>query len=228
MSPESFTDLALRVIAREATDDERATLEAELAASAERRGEFQQLQATQEILRVTAPLVAAAQATEPILPAHRRNELRTAVRQHFGPAANRGRAQAKTGGLLDVLRWIFAGGGLAGLGFVIVVFCFANRSVEVGVYQTDLARGADQGLAAQDLPSAHVVTFDQDAPFDQWQNRPLAWNEHAKIWVDNEHDLLYIVQRVRTGQIVTGTQPLAPTSEGQRAQIRQVVESLQK
>jgi hypothetical protein len=226
MSPESFTDLALRVVSREATDDERHALESELTASASRREEFEQLKLTHEILRATAPMVDAARTTTPELPVYRVNELRTAVRQHFGPAANRGKAPTKTAGLLNALRWIFAGGGLAGLGFVIVVFCFANRSIEVGLYKTDLARSGDQALSAQDVPSAQLLTFDQDAPFDQWQNRSLAWDEHAKIWVDNEHDLLHIVRRVRTGQIITETQPLAPNDEAQRAQIKQVVESL--
>ena len=178
------------------------------------------------ILRATAPMAEAALATTPELPAYRVNELRTAVRQHFGPATNRPKTTAPFGGWIPALRWFFAGSGVAALGFAVVVFCFANRSVEVGLYGSDLARGGDQALSTGDVPSARLVTFDQDAPFDQWQNRPLAWNEHAKIWIDNEHDLLHIVRRVRHGQIVMETQPLAPTNEGQREQIKQVVDAL--
>jgi hypothetical protein len=232
MDAESFTALALRVLAGEATDDERRALEAELsqerASAPGRREEFEQLKITHEILRATAPMTEAARATTPDLPAYRVNELRTAVRQHFGPAGNRQKTAATSGGLIPVLRWIFAGSGVAALGVAAVVFCFANRSVEIGLYGTDLVRGGDKALSAQDVPSAQLVTFDQDAPFDQWQNRPLAWNEHAKIWVDNEHDLLHIVRRVRHGQIVMETQPLAPTNEGQREQIKQMVDSLEK
>jgi len=226
MDAELFNALALRVLAGEATDDERRALEAELASLPARREEFDQLKLTHGILRAAAPMTQAASATTPELPAYRVNELRTAVRQHFGPAANRKKNRAPFGEWIPAMRWLFAGSGVGALGFAVVIFCFANRTVEVGLYGTDLARGGDKALSAEDVPSARLVTFDADAPFDQWQNQALAWNEHAKIWVDNEHDLLHIVRRVRHGQIVMETQPLAPTNEGQREQIKQVVDAL--
>jgi len=226
MDAESFTTVALRVISREATDDERRALETELSSTPSRREEFEQLKLTHEILRATAPMTEAARATSPELPAYRVNELRTAVRQYFGPAANRKKNPARVGAWIPALRGFFIGSGVAALGFAVVIFCFANRTVEVGLYGTDQVRGLDQSLTAADIPSARLITFDADAPFDQWESQPLAWNEHAKIWVDNEHDLLHIIRRVRHGQIVMETQPLAPTSEGQREQIKQVVEAL--
>jgi len=226
MDDKSFTDLAMRVISREATDDERRALNAETSSDPARRDEFEQLKLTHEILRATAPMAQATQALTPGLPAYRVNELRTAVRQHFGPATNREKAGTTSGVLAQTLRWIFAGSGVGALAAVVVIFCFANRTVEVGLYGTDLARDGDKGLSAADVPSARLVTFDQDAPFDQWQSQPLAWNEHAKIWVDNEHDLLHIVKRVRNGTVVQETQPLSSTDDGQREQIKQVVESL--
>jgi hypothetical protein len=227
MDAESFTTLALRVLAGEADDDERRALEAELASAPSRREEFEQLKLTHEILRATAPMAQAARATTPGLPAHRVNELRTAVRQHFGPSANREKTAATSGGLIPALRWLFAGSGIAALGVAVVVFCFANRSIEIGLYTVDLVRNGDKPLTTADVPSAHLVKFDYDAPFNQWQNQPLAWNEHAKIWVDNEHDLLHIVRREKHGRIVTETQPLAPTNEGQREQIKRVVAGLE-
>jgi hypothetical protein len=228
MDAETFSALALRVIAREASEHDRRALEAEMSSTPSRRDEFEQLRITHAILQTTAPVAQAARTYSPELPAHRVNELRTAVRQHFGPATIPDRAVAGSRGWAFVLRWIFGGSGVAALGFAIVMLVFANRTVEVGLYGTDLVRGGDQSLTAQDVPSAHLITFDADAPFDQWQNQSLAWNEHAKIWVDNEHDLLHVVRRVRTGQIVTETQPLAPTNEAQREQIKQVVAALEK
>ena len=226
MDAESFTELALRVISREVTPDERRAFETELASVASRREEFEQLKLTHGLLRAAAPLTEAARATTPELPAHRVNELRTAMRQHFGPAVNREKKAAATGKWIPVLRWIFTGSGATALGGAVVLLCFANSTVEVGLYGTDQVRGGDQSLTAADIPSARLITFDQDAPFDQWQNQSLAWNEHAKIWVDNEHDLLHIMRRVRHGQIVMETRPLAPTNEAQREQIEQVVEEL--
>jgi hypothetical protein len=224
MDAETFNTLALRVIAGEASADDRHALEAELSAEPARREEFQQMQVTHDVLRTAAPMFEAGQATAPELPAYRLNELRTAVRQHFGPAAER--SKKPTAAWVPVLRWLFAGTGFTAFGVAVVLMCFANRTIEVGLYGSDLARSGDQALMAKDVPQAHLVTFDQDAPFDAWQNRPLAWNERGKIWIDNEHDLLHIVRRVSHGQIIMETQPLAPTDDGQLTQIQQAVESL--
>jgi hypothetical protein len=219
MDADTFTELALRVIAGEASADERAALERELA-DPYRRADFDQLALTLDAIRTAAPMNAAAQATAPELPAYRVHELRTAVRRHFGPLV-----AVKHTPLLDALRWLFAGGGLAGLATLVVLFCFANRTVEVGLYKTDLDRGM-QHISQQDFPTAKLVTFDKDAEYDSFQSQPLAWYEHAKIWVDNEHDLLHITKRVDHGQIVSVAQPLAPNEDDQRTQIQQAVQSL--
>jgi hypothetical protein len=225
MDVETFNTLALRVIAGEASADDRYALEAELSAEPARSEEFQQMQVTHDILRLTAPMSDAALAATPELPVWRVNELRTAVRQHFGPAANR---PVKTSAWAPALRWIFGGTGFAAFGAAVIILSFANRNIEVGLYGSDLVRNGDHALTAQDIPAAHLLTFEQDAPFDAWQNRPLAWNERGKIWIDNERDLLHIVRRVSHGTIVMETQPLAPTNDGQRAQIQQAVDSMGK
>jgi hypothetical protein len=222
MDADSFTELALRVIAGEASADERATLERELA-DPSRRAEFDQLALTLDAMRTAAPMTEAAQATGPELPAYRVHELRSAVRRHFGPLT-----AVRHTPLLDALRWVFAGGGLTGLATLVVLFCFANRTIEVGGYADSVQRGGMHSLTQADLPAAKFVTFERDAEFDAWQSKPLAWYEHAKIWVDNEHDLLHITKRVDHGQIVNITQPLAPNEDDQRAQILQAVQSLRK
>ncbi|MCE0499698.1 MAG: hypothetical protein LV481_17310 [Methylacidiphilales bacterium] len=225
MDPDAFTDLALRVIAREATDEDRRALDAELAARPERRGEFAELQSTHDILRTTAPLTEAARARGPELPAYRLNELRTAVRQHFGPAVNRER---KPSPIFAGLRWIFTGTAVAVLGVAVVLICFSNSTIEIGLYRTDLVRGDNAGLTPESVPTARIVTFDADAAFDQWQSRPLVWYQHAKIWVDNEHDLVHVIRREQNGRIDMLTLPLAATDEAQREQIRQIVQDSRK
>src|SRR5271168_1806160 len=119
MDAESFTDLAMRVISREASDDERRVLETELSSAPARREEFEQLKLMHEILRATAPMAQATQAITPGLPAYRVGELRTAVRQHFGPAAKKRSAGSPV--WAHFLRWVFGGGGLAAAIFAIVV-----------------------------------------------------------------------------------------------------------
>jgi len=225
MDVESFNDLALRVIAGEATVTERQALETEISAHPERRDEFEQMKITHDVLRTTAPMTEAARATGPELPAYRVGELRTVVRQHFGPATAR---QKSSGGLVNVLRWILAGGGATALTVLVVVLNLSGRTIEVGMYKSDTVRNGEVALTPQDIPSAKVITFEQDASFDQWQNQSLAWYEKAKIWVDNEHDVLNIVRRVDHGNIQIEHQPLASTDAGQREQIKQAVDSLQK
>ena len=220
MDADTFTDLALRVIAGEGSADERAALERELADSS-RRADFDQFALTFTAIRTAAPMNAATQATAPELPAYRVHELRSAVRRHFGPLT-----AVRHTPLLDALRWLFAGVGLAGLATLVVLFCFANRTIEVGLYTSDLGRNADKNITQQDIPTAKLVTFDKDAEYDSFQSQPLAWYEHAKIWVDNEHDQLHIIKRVDHGQIVSIAQPLAQNEDDQRTQIQQAVQSL--
>lgn len=224
MDAESFNDLALRVLAGEATDTERRALETELSDAPARREEFEQLRLAYKISQT----VTAAQTTEPELPAYRMNELRTAVRQHFGRARDSYRQPEPFRVLFPALRWIFAGGGITALAAFVVFLSLSDRAVEVGFYQTDQVRGGETPLTASDVPSARIVTFDQDASFDQWQSQPLAWNEHAKLWVDNEHDVLNIIHRDNQGKIIRESQPLAPTDAAQREQIQKAVESLKK
>jgi hypothetical protein len=222
MDADSFNDLALRVAAGEATADERRALDAELSAHPDRREEFEQIKITHDVLRTAAPMTSAASATEPELPAYRLNELKTAVRQHFGPAT----AKKKSNGVLNALRWVFAGGGLTILALLIVFINLSSQTIEVGVYRDSQVRADQAPLTPQDFPSAKLMTFDQDAAFDQFQNQSLAWYEKARIWVDNEHDLLHIVRRVDHGHVSIEAMPLAPTDEGQKQQIQQVIQSL--
>jgi hypothetical protein len=225
MDANSFIELAQRVLAGETTAVERQTFEAELSEHPERRQEFDQMKITHDILRTVAPLTAATQATAPELPAYRVNQLRTAVRQHFGAPVRKPNVSYR-----NIFRWIFMGSGATAVAALVLIFSLANRTIEVGLYQSDEAgvRGGGAPLSAQDVPAARIVTFDQDASFDQWQNQPLGWNQRAKIWVDNEHDLLHIVRREAHGHILMQDVPLASTTDGQREQIRQTVESLEK
>jgi hypothetical protein len=226
MDVETFHLVALKVLAGEASADDRHALEAELAADPARREDFQQLRITHDILRTAAPMTSAVEVTGPELPAHRVNELRTAVRLHFGPAAARDRKPEPA--WVPALRWMVGGAGLGAFACAVVLMSFANKTIEVGLYGSDLTRDGQRVLTAQDIPAAHLIAFDQDAPFDAWQNRPLGWNERGKIWVDNERDLLHIVHRVGHGNVVMETQPLAPGDDAQREQIQKAVQAIQQ
>jgi hypothetical protein len=90
MNDERFFDLAMKVIARQATDAERAELDALLASQPELKSEFERLQTDVRIAREALPLVDATGAAAGELPAYARGRLQTKVRQTLGrPAAKK-------------------------------------------------------------------------------------------------------------------------------------------
>ena len=90
MNDERFFDLAMKVIARQATDAERAELDALLVREPERSAEFARLQTDARVTKDALPLVEATQATAGELPAYARGRLQTKVRQTLGrPAAEK-------------------------------------------------------------------------------------------------------------------------------------------
>ena len=88
MNDERFFDLAMKVIARQCTDAERAEFDALLARQPELKAEFERLQADVLTAKDALPLVNATAATAGELPAYARERLQTKVRQALGrPAA---------------------------------------------------------------------------------------------------------------------------------------------
>ena len=91
MNDERFFDLAMKVIARQATDAERAELDALLAREPDLKAELARLQADVRTARDALPLVDATQETAGELPAYARGRLQTKVRQTIGrPAVEKG------------------------------------------------------------------------------------------------------------------------------------------
>jgi anti-sigma factor RsiW len=84
MNDERFFDLAMKVIARQASDVERAELDALLAREPELRAEFARLKADVRVAKDALPLVDATQAATGELPAYARGRLQTKVRQTLG------------------------------------------------------------------------------------------------------------------------------------------------
>jgi len=87
MNDERFFDLAMKVIARQASDAERAELDVLLVREPELRAEFARLQADVRVAKDALPLVNATEATAGELPAYARGRLQTKVRQTLGRPA---------------------------------------------------------------------------------------------------------------------------------------------
>ena len=84
MNDERFFDLAMKVIARQATDAQRAELDDLLTSRPELKAEYERLQAEVKIAKETLPLVNATEATAGEFPAYARGRLQTKVRQTIG------------------------------------------------------------------------------------------------------------------------------------------------
>ena len=84
MNDERFFDLAMSVITRQATDAQRAELDALLTSRPELKAEYERLQAEVKMVKETLPLVNATEATVGELTAYARGRLQSKVRQTLG------------------------------------------------------------------------------------------------------------------------------------------------
>lgn len=89
MNDERFFELAMKVIARQATAAERAELDTRFAREPDLRAEFERLQHDVQTAKEALPLVEATQSTAGELPGYARGRLQTKVRQTLGRPAEK-------------------------------------------------------------------------------------------------------------------------------------------
>jgi hypothetical protein len=116
MNDQRFFDLAMKVIAHQANDAERADLDALLAREPELRAEFTRLDADARVAKDALPLVNAMRETKGELPAYARGRLRTMVRQTLGRPESAAKEPDRS--LAWGWRWVL---GLAGATTVVVI-----------------------------------------------------------------------------------------------------------
>src|ERR1035438_10113095 len=120
MNDDHFFDLAMKVIARQANEAERAELAALVARQPALKAEFGRLQADVRLAREVLPLVSATEATAPELPAYARGRLQTKVRETLRrPPVPGGVADEDASGTLWKWRWML---GLPGATAVVALF----------------------------------------------------------------------------------------------------------
>jgi hypothetical protein len=110
----SVDDLAMKVIARQANDAERADLDALLAREPELRAEFTRLEADARVAKDALPLVNAMREATGELPVYARGRLQTTVRQTLGRPKSEGPDRSLAWGW----RWVL---GLATAATVVVI-----------------------------------------------------------------------------------------------------------
>src|SRR5258708_7237168 len=118
MNDERFFDWALKAIARQSTDAERAELESLLASQPELKAEFERLRAEAHLAKEVLPLAAAAESTAGEIPGYARERLQTKVRQTLSRPAS-----AKATSSWNWLWWVaFAPATALGVLFMVHLF----------------------------------------------------------------------------------------------------------
>ena len=185
MNDDHFFDLAMKVIARQATEAERAELDALVARQPELKAEFERLQADVRFAREVLPLVSATEATAPELPAYARGRLQTKVRETLRRPPVPGREpEEDASGTLWKWRWML---GLAAATAVVALFLlpFVSRSAQpmIQVAMLDTAgatRGSDtneMSLLRQTWEKAAVDAFTGTEALHAWETN---WPAQSK------------------------------------------------
>ena len=87
MNERTFFDLAMKIIAKQATEAERSDLDTMMAGRPELKAEFERLRAETNLAKALLPMVEAAETATGKLPAYARERLQTKVRQTLGRPA---------------------------------------------------------------------------------------------------------------------------------------------
>jgi hypothetical protein len=177
MNDERFFDLAMKVIARQAGDAERAELDALLAREPELRAEFARLQADARMAKDALPLANAVEATAGEFPAYARERLQTKVRQTLGrpAAADKETERSFAWGL----RWVL-GLAAAAAAMVMLVMLPMFRAptapmIQVAMLESGGTRGSasdEVALLKQTWQTTMVHSFSDAEALRAWETSP--------------------------------------------------------
>ncbi|MGA2177019.1 MAG: hypothetical protein ABSH38_18750 [Verrucomicrobiota bacterium] len=184
MNDQNFFDLAMKAIARQASDAERAELDALLTGHPELKAEFDRLQVDVRTAKETLALVNATKATEPELPAYVRGRLQTKVRQALGrPKVSDERERELK--MIWNWRWIL---GLATCAAAVVLLLYPVRTrpsgamIQVAMLDTvGTVRGSETSEAEilkQEWKSSSIQSFDSPALLGNWETN---WPKGSKV-----------------------------------------------
>ena len=177
MNDERFFDLAMKAIARQGTDAERAELDALLAREPELKTEFERLRVEVGVTKEALPLVNATEATAGEIPAYARGRLQTKVRQTLGrPQPADDSKREREHGAMWTWRWAL---GLAAATAVIAVIVLPNlKTSSEPIFQlamldtTGVSRGSETNeviLLQQTWTKATVDSFSKPELLRTWE-----------------------------------------------------------
>lgn len=235
MNDEHFFDLAMKVIARQATDAERSELEARLASEPALRAEFERLQVDVRVAKDALPLVKATQATAGELPAYARGRLQTKVRQTLGrpetaetPSRQRERRA--------IWNWRWALGLAAATAVVLLVALPMFRAPTAPVIELamlDVAgdtRGGETNevaLLQQTWANAKLDAFTRPELLRAWETNWPAKADAVKIIYDRNAAEVRVLGRWK-GKMFEKTFPVETNLTGTLAMAREFVQEQTK
>jgi hypothetical protein len=183
MNDPHFFDLAMKVIANQATDAERAELDSAVGTDPQLKAELERLRAERRVFKEVLPLVEATEAKSGELPGHARARLQAKVRQTYG-TAREPEQEGKRGPIEGWLLWVL---GLAAasalLAVLLVPVLTKSPRPIVHVAMFDLV-GATRGTNTVELETlrqmwkeSRVESFSSTAGLDAWERN---WPDQAK------------------------------------------------
>ena len=195
MNDERFFDLAMKVIARQCTDAERAELEALLACEEARRTEFAQMKTDVRVAKDALPLVDATQATAGELPAYALGRLQTNVRQTLGRPA--GKREPDRSFAWNLRWWLGLAAAAAVVALVILPGLRTPSGPVIQVAMLDLGgatRGGDTNEVALLNRSWQNAKVDSFASADELR----AWETN---WPDIKQPAIKIIYDRAAGEV---------------------------
>ena len=176
MNDERFFDLAMKVIANQSTDTERAELDALLAGQPELKAEFERLRGEATLAKEVLPLVDATEATTGEFPAYARGRLQTKVRQTLGrPGSAPEEREDKAAWLLGWRWWLGLATATALIVLLLVPILNQPRQIRIQLAMLDVAggtRGTDTNevtLLERHWQGTRLQTFSTSGELAGWE-----------------------------------------------------------
>ncbi|MDX2225672.1 MAG: hypothetical protein SFY92_01020 [Verrucomicrobiae bacterium] len=219
MNQELFEQCTLKMLAGEATPEEILQVETACRQDPLREREFQELREAYLITRDVLPLVSAQFEEVPELPEYRVGPLQAAVRRQFAP----GKGPRREGA------WGWAWPlGLAGAACVLLAFLYGpgqTELIELAVIREGTVRSAETELSAKEL-KVMVREFEDEKQFEAWVQKPLTTGSRARIWFDEETEVIRVERRGDGGRMVQKTYRLPSSNVERQKVLRQIVAEL--
>ena len=183
LNDQQFFDLAMKVLANQATDAERAELDSAVVRDSDLKAELERLREESQILKEALPLVNATQTEAGELPGYARTRLQAKVRQTLGRTSEADQVEGR-GVIWGWRAWLLGFAAATALIAILVVPTFLKSPAPiVQVAMLDLV-GTTRGTNApgveplrQTWKESPVESFSSASALEQWEK---TWPENAK------------------------------------------------